>query len=673
MKPLHRIVSAILALSLGVPAPVWALRDPQTREKKDSVLAGLEETLRSGGPDRLLQTARQAMAPIVSPIPSATGMEEAVRAVPLGNRVVVVEMGGTRIRAGLADNRSGELLGPVESRAIHFPEGIPKTDSRNAPVVLEQLNDLIDTVLRRYGAARPEVGAISFSSAGILDQQTGFIELQSNLPFTGMNLREEIRARWGGEALITNDVAAAALAEALYGTGQGGPVVVYLTISTGLDAGLYLREQKRVMDLRFGRLLAYDGQPITEYASGRAIKQRAAEAIARREPGWEEIVALAGGDAGAVDVPHVTDAWLGGNNPLASAILEDAVRVLGEGVVQATGQIEANGWLSGDRAVLWVYGGGIGEGLGDFFERRFQQAVAAALKHPDRKGQQSKIQVIRSVMDPDKRGLMGAAARSLAAAWLEDKPVAEWRRKVAIPQRVLAIEMGGTRLRMAIADRRTGGLVASVPDWSWQFLPDLPHNDPRNRPEILRQIRQHADRLADQEGLGSISEAGLVSIDSPGVIQTDPKASDYGWVELQYNLPFQGTNQLREIMTVLGFAAGRGLIENDMPAAIVAEAFYGGLQGRRLGFYLTASGGTNAAVFWQGSDDKARTLNLELAGYPVPGKGSGAKVQDFTSGPSLARMARERILAERTQGGPAGRAAGSWSSPPEAPPAAWRR
>ncbi len=81
-----RLLAVALACALAVPNPIFALRDPETLEKKPVVLSGLEEALR-GDPKQLLKLASAtsnpspilatpAAIPTVAPAISAAGMEE---------------------------------------------------------------------------------------------------------------------------------------------------------------------------------------------------------------------------------------------------------------------------------------------------------------------------------------------------------------------------------------------------------------------------------------------------------------------------------------------------------------------------------------------------------------------------------------------------------------------
>ncbi len=79
---------------------------------------------------------------------------------------------------------------------------------------------------------------------GITDAERGTALLVTNLPgWDNYPIQKELAARIGVPAAVDNDVNAAALGEYWYGQGRGTHSVVYLTISTGIAAGIVIEGQ----------------------------------------------------------------------------------------------------------------------------------------------------------------------------------------------------------------------------------------------------------------------------------------------------------------------------------------------------------------------------------------------------------------------------------------------
>ena len=71
---------------------------------------------------------------------------------------------------------------------------------------------------------------------GQLDRATGRLVHSTNTPgWTGKRVGREIAQHLGVPLTVRNDVEMVGLGEALYGAGQGNRIVVYLTVSTGVN------------------------------------------------------------------------------------------------------------------------------------------------------------------------------------------------------------------------------------------------------------------------------------------------------------------------------------------------------------------------------------------------------------------------------------------------------
>jgi len=79
------------------------------------------------------------------------------------------------------------------------------------------------------------------SCGGPLDAKKGLILSPPNLPgWDRIAICEELTKRFGGRAYLMNDANACALAEWQFGAGQGVQSMIFLTMGTGMGAGLIL-------------------------------------------------------------------------------------------------------------------------------------------------------------------------------------------------------------------------------------------------------------------------------------------------------------------------------------------------------------------------------------------------------------------------------------------------
>jgi glucokinase len=144
----------------------------------------------------------------------------------MGTYIVGVDLGGTQIRACVADmagaivrearqpTRAGEGLGPVMSR------------------ITETVSEVM------AGISRRDIVGIGMGSPGPLDPNSGVVVEAANLPgWKNVPLRDILQKEFGLPVYVNNDANAAALAEQRFGAGQGVSDLVYLTISTGIGGG----------------------------------------------------------------------------------------------------------------------------------------------------------------------------------------------------------------------------------------------------------------------------------------------------------------------------------------------------------------------------------------------------------------------------------------------------
>ena len=139
--------------------------------------------------------------------------------------VLAADVGGTRMRAALVDQRGTVLL----RRSVGTPSHAD---------VPEALIDLVCTV-----GAEHHLGTVSHAVVGLpgaVDYEAGRLLWAPHLPERWPDLlsRDELSAGIGLPTHIANDADLAAVGEAAFGAGVGTTDVAYLTISTGIGAGV---------------------------------------------------------------------------------------------------------------------------------------------------------------------------------------------------------------------------------------------------------------------------------------------------------------------------------------------------------------------------------------------------------------------------------------------------
>jgi glucokinase len=138
-------------------------------------------------------------------------------------RVIGVDVGGTKILAGVVDGEGG-----LETRR-EYPTPVSSQDELLAGIDLA-VEELLD---RR-------VAALGFGIPSTVDQRAGRAVSSVNIPLHDLDLRRRMSERFGLPVGIDNDANAAALAEWTIGAGRGTRHMVMLTLGTGIGGGLIL-------------------------------------------------------------------------------------------------------------------------------------------------------------------------------------------------------------------------------------------------------------------------------------------------------------------------------------------------------------------------------------------------------------------------------------------------
>ena len=137
-----------------------------------------------------------------------------------------IDIGGTKIAAGGVD-RQGKLLA-----------------RRVCPTAPERgWEDAVARMIAMLREAQEEAGekieGIGIGSTGPVDPLTGTVENAELLPgWRGAPLVDRLGKALGVTAAMENDADSAALAESVWGLGRGAQCFVYVTISTGIGAGI---------------------------------------------------------------------------------------------------------------------------------------------------------------------------------------------------------------------------------------------------------------------------------------------------------------------------------------------------------------------------------------------------------------------------------------------------
>ncbi len=253
----------------------------------------------------------------------------------MSKEIIAVDLGGTQIRTARFDHKLNLLQREnTLTLAREGPEATIKRLKEYIAKVLPNSIDSIDNIDSNDGIA-----GIGISSPGPLNPMSGVIVAPSNLPgWHEVPLADIIYSKFGLPVFIGNDANVAALAEASKGAAQGHRHVVYITVSTGIGAGMICAGRmllgREGLAAEFGHIpiIVERGKvsSIELEAAGPAIARRTLAALrAGRQSSLSDMLAA---DQGTVDAKAVAIAAAAGDQ-LAREVYAYAGRVLGLGIV----------------------------------------------------------------------------------------------------------------------------------------------------------------------------------------------------------------------------------------------------------------------------------------------------------------------------------------------------
>jgi predicted NBD/HSP70 family sugar kinase len=310
--------------------------------------------------------------------------------------VLGVDVGARFLRGALCD-----LAGAVRARQdLELP--VP-----DAASVLATVGGLRDALVAAAGLPGDLIDGAVVGVPGVVDAASGVVGLADNVPgLSGMAFGDELEARLGLPAQVENDINLAALGEQWRGVAGGVDDFAFLSIGTGLGAGVVLHgELHRGRHGAAGELdyaaagLGVDLDPCAAALSAFTARLAGAEgAVTSLRPPYDArdvFAAARGGDAVAravvedearrialhiVPLAAVTDLTLvvlGGGVGANGDLLLDPIRAMLEKWVPYPPRVEVSSL--GEAAVLTgALSVGVERALDNVFVNRARPAAAAA-------------------------------------------------------------------------------------------------------------------------------------------------------------------------------------------------------------------------------------------------------------------------------------------------------
>ena len=223
-------------------------------------------------------------------------------------RVIGVDLGGTKILAGIVDRE-----GHVEHRREHPTRTASQDD------LLAGLDEAVEELLT------DEIAALGFGIPSPIDQRTGRALQAVNIPLMDIDFRGRMKERFGLPVGIENDANAATYAEFRFGAARDVDTMIMLTLGTGCGGGAVLDGKLFRGWAEFGHIvIEYDGLPCQGTCTGRGHLEPYVTGVAATK--------LAQAEFGPAVDAHRLVRLANEGEPRAIQILDGIGRRLGAGI-----------------------------------------------------------------------------------------------------------------------------------------------------------------------------------------------------------------------------------------------------------------------------------------------------------------------------------------------------
>ncbi len=146
--------------------------------------------------------------------------------------IIGIDVGGTNVKLGLIDLR-GEVVARLSFSTRHF--------SATPEKLTAAICEAVGALLRKEHVLKPMITGVGVGLPGLIDVKGGIVRILPNIPgWKDVPLQKAMEKKLGLRVQLENDVNMITLGEWKYGAGKGFKDVVFMTLGTGVGAGLIL-------------------------------------------------------------------------------------------------------------------------------------------------------------------------------------------------------------------------------------------------------------------------------------------------------------------------------------------------------------------------------------------------------------------------------------------------
>jgi len=311
----------------------------------------------------------------------------------MNNYSIGIDLGGTKILAGIVDTENGTVIETAKKR----------TKKLEADFIVQRIIETVEKAICKAQVPMSQISSIGIGAAGQVDRKNGVLLAAPNLNCYDVELKKILEEHFNIPTFVGNDVEVATLGEMKFGSGVGYNNFVCIFVGTGIGSGIvcdgkHLKgatgtagEIGHIIVDSGGRLCGCGGHGCLEaYASRSAIEKKI---LGSMKKGHKSIISESIKDSGVIRSSDLSDAIDAGDEIVLNAVTE-ASEYLSSGLASV---------INFYNPELIILGGGLMEAIDFFYDLTVKKTIAKALAVPALKTKIMKTQL------KDFSGIIGAA------------------------------------------------------------------------------------------------------------------------------------------------------------------------------------------------------------------------------------------------------------------------
>lgn len=311
----------------------------------------------------------------------------------MSNYSIGIDLGGTKILAGIVDTDKGLVIDSAKKR----------TKKLGSEFIIQRTIETVEKALCKAQIPLSQISSIGIGAAGQVDRKNGILLSAPNLNCYDLELKKIVEEHFKIKTYLGNDVEVATLGEMKFGSGVGYKNLVCIFVGTGVGSGIVC-DGKIVKGLtgtagEIGHIIVDSGGRLCEcgghgcleaYASRTAIEKKI---LGLMKKGHRSIISDSIKEGSLIRSSDIKEA-LDAKDEIVFNCLTEASEYLSSGIASI---------INFYNPELIILGGGLMEAVDFFYEITVKKTFAKALAMPA-----AKTKIVKTKLN-DFAGIIGAS------------------------------------------------------------------------------------------------------------------------------------------------------------------------------------------------------------------------------------------------------------------------